>query len=89
MTWLTSNTWVGSTLLAYNKYNLELETSMTRLKTWNTRDDYIMEKAYDAIKGKDIIIFNKVRLYLRVSTVSDISHDIPYRSHFVTKIKWD
>ena len=73
MTWITSNTWVGSTLLAYNKYNLELETSMTGLKTWNTRDDYIMEKAYDAIKGIDIILFNKVRLYLRVSTVSDIS----------------
>ena len=32
-----------------------------------------MERAYDIIHGSDLLIFNKVRLYLRVATVSDLS----------------
>ena len=70
--WVTENTWIGSTLQAYSMYGIELETGIGGLKTWNTRDDYIMEKAYDMSIGSDIHIFNKVRMYLRVATISDL-----------------
>ena len=72
MTWLTENTWVGSTIEAYGEVGLELETSVEGLRTWNARDEYLMERAYDLASGRDLLIFNKVRLFLRVATVSDI-----------------
>ena len=75
MAWLTKDTWVGSTLKAYNKYELELEleANIEGLRMWNTRDEYIMERAYDIATEKDLIIFNKVCLFLRVATVSDLT----------------
>ena len=72
MNWITKNTWIGSTLQSFKEYGLELETSIGGLKTWTTRDDYIMEKAYDTSTGHDLQIFNKVRLYLKVTTISDL-----------------
>jgi hypothetical protein len=73
MTWITENTWVGGTLQSYSEYNLELETSISGLRMWTTRDEFIMEKAFEHLSSpRSIRIFNKVRLYLKVATLSDI-----------------
>ena len=46
------------------------ETNISGLKTWTTRDRYIMEKAFDYASGIDLQMFNKVQLYLTLSIMA-------------------
>jgi len=47
-------------------------SNMTRLKKWTNNDSFLMERASSLISGKEIAIFNKVRMHLKVATFSDI-----------------
>ena len=72
--YLTENTWIENTIRSCKKYGIEIETNSDGLQKWTDRDEFIMEKAIRTLKGKDLRIFNKVRLYLQVATTSDIAN---------------
>ena len=72
--YLTERTWIENTIRSCHKYNITIESSITGLHKWTDRDECIMDRALRKIKGKELRIFNKVRLYLQVATTSDIAN---------------
>lgn len=72
MTWLTDRTWIGTSIQALRDNGLSIHSGMKGLTTWTTSDEFLMEEAQQYISGKELHIFNKVRMYLRVATWSDI-----------------
>ena len=73
LTYTTENTWIQNTITTCNTYHVNIEPRFQGIPNWTTRDDYIMDKTVVALKGRELTIFNIVRLYLRVATVSDLS----------------
>ena len=72
-TYTTNNTWIQNTISSCNKYQINIVPRFQGLPMWTTRDEYIMEKAVTTLQGKELATFNKVRMYLQVTTVSDLS----------------
>lgn len=70
--WVTERTWIGETMNSLNKHDLELTTSIKGLKTWTNRDEYLMERLTTDTNKREAKILNKVRMYLKVATFSDI-----------------
>lgn len=70
--WVTENTWIRGTLESYNEHDIELHTSIAGLKTWTNRDEFLMEAITRNTSRKDDRILNKVGMYLKVATFSDI-----------------
>jgi len=72
ITWISDKTWINTTIKAMEDLSISIETNMTGIEKWTKHDTFIMEDTTHRITGKDIAIFNKVRMYLKVATTSDI-----------------
>ena len=72
ITWISEKTWMDTTLRAMDDIGITIETNMTGLKKWTNNDSFLMERASSLISGKEIAIFNKVRMHLKAATFSDI-----------------
>ena len=72
ISWISEKTWIDTTLKALEDKNISIGSSIKGLKEWSNQDAFLMEKATHYLSGIDINIFNKVRMYLQVATLSDI-----------------
>jgi hypothetical protein len=72
--YLTERTWIENTIRSCQKYNITIDSSIKGIPKWTDRDDFIMDRALRMLKGRNLAIFNKVRLYLQVATTSDIAN---------------
>lgn len=68
----TPDTWVSQTLKSMHKFNISISSGIQGLQKWSTNDIFIMEKMGYFYSGQALATINKVRLYLRVVTLSDI-----------------
>ena len=73
LTYLTECTWIANTIRSCQKYGTEITTSLHGIKKWTDRDEYIMSKALDTLSPKELQLFNKVRMYLKVATTSNLA----------------
>jgi len=73
VTWISDRTWIDNTLRAMEDLDVSIKTSIAGLVEWTNHDIFLMDMAMRQLKGKDLAIFNKVRLFLKVvTTLSDI-----------------
>ena len=72
VTYLTENTWIESVIRGCQRHSIKVTMREQWINTWSENDEFIMYKAQNVTKGRDLMRVNKVRLYLQVSTLSDI-----------------
>jgi hypothetical protein len=72
VSYTTNNTWISNTLLQMNKYSIRISSNIPRLHEWTNNDSFIMEHLQDYGRVTTKAIINRVRMYLRVVTLSDI-----------------
>lgn len=72
VTYTTLQTWISNTLHFMAKYNIQIRLDITGLEFWISQDTYIMEQLNDYGTVNTLRTINKVRLYLRVVTISDL-----------------
>ena len=70
--WITQRTWIGITLQAMREYGINMQSTVMGLQSWVSNDDMIMDGIEEFCQGADLHRFNKVRMYLRVNTLSDL-----------------
>lgn len=67
----TSKTWVSNTIAHMKEAGIQLTGDLSELERWSKNDTFIMDEM--ARQGiSNLASINKVRLYLRVVTVSDL-----------------
>ena len=73
ITWTTDHTWIQNSISSMEKYGLRLTSGIQGLRTWATHDGYIMHEATSVLqKSIDLARFNKVRMYTKTVTLSDL-----------------
>jgi len=72
ISWISEKTWIDTTLKALEDKNKSIGSSIKGLTEWSNQDAFLMEKAMNCLSGFKLNIFNKVRMYLQVATLSDI-----------------
>ena len=73
ISWVTANTWVGGTSESLEKHGFSMRSGHKGLSTWtNTDSQSLMELAEPYLSSTNACMFNKVRMHLKVVTVSDI-----------------
>jgi hypothetical protein len=74
MTWM-SHSWLKNTLLCFEDTNLSVKHTLPKLEAWKHNDSFIMERILRSRRFSDIQmdIINKVRMHLKVATLSDIT----------------
>jgi len=72
MPWICDKTWIDTTLKSLADHQITIESSIKGLSDWSNQDAYLMEFAPNVVSGKDLNIFNKVRMFLQVATLSDL-----------------
>jgi Reverse transcriptase (RNA-dependent DNA polymerase). len=71
--YVTQRTWVSNTIKTMHKYRVKIISDIPGLSTWTTNDTLLMNILGNIVKDSNTLqILNKVRLYLRVVTVSDL-----------------
>ena len=60
------------TLKTLADHQITIESIIKDLSDWSNQDAYLMEFAPNIVSGKDLNIFNKVRMFLQVATLSDL-----------------
>ena len=73
LTYTTDRTWIQNTITACSKFSITIVPSFKGIPKWTTKDQFIMDKAIRFLKGKELRIFNKVRLALKIATISDMA----------------
>lgn len=68
----TNNMWIKNTLTACRKYNIVICSGKSGLVKWATNDSMIMDLFSYMTDTAVLRIINKVRMYLRVTTVLDL-----------------
>jgi hypothetical protein len=68
----TPNTWIGHTLSSLRQYEIIIKSDVAGLEQWRQGDVFIMEKMRMFFSGPILGTINKVRLYLKVVTLSDL-----------------
>jgi hypothetical protein len=68
----THATWIHQTLTTMAKYNIHIRSNIEQLRAWTTNDQFIMTAVQARLSPHQLGIINKVRLYLRVVTWSDL-----------------
>jgi len=53
---------MDTTIKVMEDLSISIETNMKGIEKWTKHNTFIMEDAAHIIKGKDIAIFNKVRM---------------------------
>ena len=73
ITWTTDKTWIQNSITNMQRYGTKIESSIRGLREWASNDGFIMEQAIQYIKDKKSRSqFNKVRMYVKVATISDV-----------------
>ena len=72
ISWISEKTWIDTTLKALEDKKISIGSSIKGLTEWSNQDTFLVEKAMNYLSGIDLNIFNKVRMYLQVATLSDI-----------------
>ena len=73
ITWTTDNTWIQHSISSMDNYELKIKSGLKGLQTWASHDGYIMHEAKHFLKTpKELSRFNKVRMYMRATTLSDL-----------------
>lgn len=72
MAYATQDTWILQTLQSLQKYDISIHSSFGGLIQWCQNDISLMERLALFYSGSSLAILNKVRLYLKVVTLSDI-----------------
>jgi hypothetical protein len=71
--YVTQNTWVGNTLQFMQRFHVTISSDISGLSSWTSNDSYIMQLFLAlTTTTSTLVILNKVRLYLRVVTLSDL-----------------
>jgi hypothetical protein len=71
--YVTQQTWTNQILCALRKHNVQIVSDFGRLMPWTRNDVFIMEEvAKQTNSPSTVAIINKVRLYLQVTTLSDM-----------------
>ena len=73
LTYTTERIWIQNTITACSKFSINIVPPFQGIPKWTTKDQFIMDKAILTLKGKELRIFNKVRLALKIATVSDMA----------------
>ena len=68
----TQNTWIKETITQLHKNNVTLKHDIKGLNSWYNDDTFIMDKAISIMKGTQLKLFNKVRMFLKVVTMTDV-----------------
>jgi Reverse transcriptase (RNA-dependent DNA polymerase). len=68
----TLNTWISHTIRQLHKYDMRVASDISGLCSWTHGDRFIMEILSAQSTDGDLAIINKVRMYLRVVTISDL-----------------
>jgi len=68
----TDNTWIKNTLTACRKYSIVICSGKAGLIKWATNDSMIMDLFLYMDNTALLRIINKVRMYLRITTVADL-----------------
>jgi hypothetical protein len=72
VSYTTQNTWIRNTLWHMKKYNIGISSDLERLQEWTEEDTFLMEQLQEYGTDATKVIINKVRMYLRITTLSDI-----------------
>ena len=73
ITWITKNAWIQHTIAGLQKHDIHIESCIKGTDHWTTGDKFIMEEIAEHYPdSKSTMIINKVRMYLKVNTVSDL-----------------
>jgi hypothetical protein len=70
--YVTPHTWIHQTVQTLHKYQITVNSDIAQLKTWTTQDAFIMQTLQPRFSTQHLMQINKVRLYLRVVTLSDL-----------------
>jgi hypothetical protein len=68
----TRKTWISTTITALRKHGISISSGGHGLTRWCSNDTFIMEHLFNKLPYSTLCIVNKVRLYLRVVTLSDM-----------------
>jgi hypothetical protein len=86
VSYTTRNCWITQTLHDMKQYNISLSSDFEGLSSWCHDDIFIMDRMRKLYSGNTLAIINKVRMYLRVVTWSDlVSAD---GSHYDENLLW-
>ena len=73
ITWITKNTWIQHTIAGLQKHDIQIESYIKGIDHWTNGDKFIMEEIAEHYPdSKSTTIINKVRMYLKANTVSDL-----------------
>ena len=73
LSYTTERTWIQNTIQSCSKFKIHIESPFQGIPKWTTKDIYLMDRAIHTLKGKELKIFNKVRLSLKIATVADLA----------------
>lgn len=68
----TTNTWIHQVIKGLRKHNIKIHSGMKGLEQWCANDRFIMDQMAKCYSVSTLSVINKVRLYLRVVTISDL-----------------
>ena len=71
LSWVTKDTWIRRTIEMLNKHEIKIQTSLPQLNTWANEDESLMDNIQEH-NEINWIKFNRVRMFLKVVTLSDI-----------------
>jgi len=71
-TYTTKNTWIACILASLHKFHISMKSDIKGLQPWCDNDIFIMQYFANRAPPNVLTIINKVRLHLRVATVSDL-----------------
>lgn len=78
MRWITQNTRLGNVSHAIKEHSVTLRTPLQGLQKWTSDDNMIMDDIQLYCHGNNMDRFNKVRMYLAVTTVAELlTADLP------------
>jgi len=71
----TTHTWLKNTLIGFEDSAMSISHTLPQLTLWKDNDVFIIERFMKAkrFSHSQMIILNEVRMYLNVSTLSDIT----------------
>ena len=74
ITW-TTHTWLKNTLIGFENSDMSISHTLPQLTLWKDNDVFLIEKFITAkrFSSSQMEILNEVRMYLKVSTLSDIT----------------
>lgn len=72
VTYTTTKTWIHQTLRGMRKFNLEIKSGLSGVIPWCANDQFIMDLLSRYASGPTLATLNKVRMYLKVVTISDL-----------------